>query len=200
MLGTAGPLLLSRFGIQPIEPGLVVFHEVALAELRRHAAAHPPQVDEALACGGNLATNVGRFLRELQQSKVLFTAEGTLFKASSKRIATLLLPVPVGPSFLMGLPKMELPTETVEKDGEATYTVRLHFAEPDNVREGERVFDVSIQGRNVLQGFDIVKEAGGANRSLVKEFKGVRVGKEITLSFTARQGMPLLCGIDLQAE
>jgi hypothetical protein len=106
MLGTAGPLLLSRFGIQPIEPGLVVFHEVALAELRRHAAAHPPQVDEALVCGGNLATNVGRFLRELQQSKVLFTAEGTLFKASSKRIAGLLLPVPGG--FLPAIAQLEL--------------------------------------------------------------------------------------------
>lgn len=96
MLGTVGPLPLSRFGIQPLERALVVFHEVALAELRRHAAAHPVQVEDALGCGGNLVTNAGRFLRELQQSKVLFTAEGELFKASQKRIAGLLLPVPGG--------------------------------------------------------------------------------------------------------
>jgi hypothetical protein len=43
-----------------------------------------------------MATNVGRFLRELQQTKVMFTAGGELFKASQKRIAGLLLPVPGG--------------------------------------------------------------------------------------------------------
>src|SRR5262249_54034851 len=55
-----------------------------------------PAVGETLSCGGNLPTNVGRFLRELQQSKVLFTADGELFKASRKRIAALLLPVAGG--------------------------------------------------------------------------------------------------------
>lgn len=96
MLGTAGALQVARFGIQPIEQGLVIFHEVALAELRRHAAANPPPAGDVLSCGGNLATNVGRFLKELQNSKVLFTADGELFKASRKRIAGLLLPVPGG--------------------------------------------------------------------------------------------------------
>jgi len=96
MLGTAAALPLSRFGIQPVDTGLVVFHEVALCEIRRHGAANPPPVVEELHCGGNLATNVGRFLRELQQSKVLFTADGELFKASQKRVAGLLLPVPGG--------------------------------------------------------------------------------------------------------
>jgi Helicase conserved C-terminal domain len=106
MLGTAGPLALARFGIQPAEEALIIFHEVALAELRRHGAAHPPQVAETLSCGGNLATNVGRFLRELQQSKVQFTADGELFKASQKRIASLLLPVPGG--FLPAETQLEL--------------------------------------------------------------------------------------------
>ncbi|MGE3174113.1 MAG: helicase-associated domain-containing protein [Planctomycetota bacterium] len=96
MLGTAGSLPLARFGIQPIDESLVVFHEVVLEELRRHAAAHPVEVQDTLSCGGNLASNVGRFLRELQSSKVLFTADGDLFKASQKRIGALLLPVPGG--------------------------------------------------------------------------------------------------------
>src|SRR5262249_34994915 len=75
---------------------LVVFHEVALAELRRHGAANAPAVAETLVCGGDLPSNVGRFLRELQQTKVLFTADGELFKASQKRIAALLLALPGG--------------------------------------------------------------------------------------------------------
>lgn len=96
MLGTAGPLDLARIGIQPTERSVVVFHEIALYAIRRRGEAQPPVVAEELVCGGDFATNVGRFLRELQQSKVLFTADGDLFKASQKRIAGTLLPVPGG--------------------------------------------------------------------------------------------------------
>ena len=96
MVGTAGPLELARIGIHPIDDAVVVFHEIALHAIRRRGEQHAPVVDEQLCCGGDLATNVGRFLRELQKSKVLFTADGDLFKASQKRIAGLLLPVPGG--------------------------------------------------------------------------------------------------------
>src|SRR5262249_12603283 len=60
---------------------------------------------------------------------------------------------------------------------ERRFTVRLHFAELEVERAGERVFDVALQGQTVLKGFDILKEAGGHNRWLMKEFKGVRVTK-----------------------
>lgn len=96
MLGTTTCLDLARIGIQPLERAVVVFHEVALHAIKRRGEEHRPTVSEELACRGDLATNVGRFLRELQQSKVLFTAEGDLFKASAKRIAGTLLPVPGG--------------------------------------------------------------------------------------------------------
>lgn len=106
MLGTVGALPLLRLGIQPADSYFVLFHEVVLEELLKHATRHPVEVHEELACGGNLASNVGRFLRELHQSKVLFTAEGDLFKASHKRIATSLLPLPGG--FLPGEAQLEL--------------------------------------------------------------------------------------------
>jgi hypothetical protein len=96
MLGTTGPLDLARIGIQPMSQAVVLFHEVALHALKRRGEEHRPHVSEELVCGGDLATNVGRFLRELQQSKVLFTSDGELFKASAKRIAGTLLPVPGG--------------------------------------------------------------------------------------------------------
>jgi hypothetical protein len=106
MLGTVGPLPLLRIGIQPCENALVLFHEVTLEELLKHAASHAPHVQETLSCGANLASNVGRFLRELNQSKVLFTSDGDLFKASHKRIASSLLPLPGG--FLSGEAQLEL--------------------------------------------------------------------------------------------
>lgn len=106
MVGTTGTLELARIGIRPAEHAVVVFHEVALHAIRRRGEQNVPAVDEQLSCGGDMATNVGRFLRELQQSKVMFTAEGDLFKASQKRIAGLLLPVPGG--FLAEEPLLEL--------------------------------------------------------------------------------------------
>ncbi len=94
MIGTVGTLDLTRLGIQAVDRGVIVFHEVALFAIRARGEASMPQVTEELVCGGDFATNVARFLRELQQSKVMFTADGKLFKASQKRIANTLLPVP----------------------------------------------------------------------------------------------------------
>jgi len=53
------------------------------------------------------------------------------------------------------------------------FTVRLHFAEPDDLKPGQRVFDVRIQGATVLKDFDIIKNAGGTDKAIVKEFKDV---------------------------
>ncbi|MFN9703297.1 MAG: helicase-associated domain-containing protein [Planctomycetota bacterium] len=96
MLGTVTDLDLARIGIQPLPQAVVVFHEVVLFALKRRGESAIPPVSEELSCRGDFATNVGRFLKELQQTKVLFTADGDLFKASAKRIAATLLPVPGG--------------------------------------------------------------------------------------------------------
>ncbi|MFM1873319.1 MAG: hypothetical protein RL398_2741 [Planctomycetota bacterium] len=96
MVGGARNLDLASLGIQPTEQAVVVFHEVSLHMIRKRALATRPPVDEELVCGGDFASNVSRFLRELQANKVLFTADGDLFKASQKRIAGLLLPIPGG--------------------------------------------------------------------------------------------------------
>ena len=46
--------------------------------------------------------------------------------------------------------------------------MKLYFAEPDRLEVGKRVFDVSLQGKEVLTNFDIAKEAGGASRSVIR--------------------------------
>jgi len=38
-------------------------------------------------------------------------------------------------------------------------TVRLVFAEPESLREGERIFEVKLQGKPVLSNFDVCREA-----------------------------------------
>ena len=58
----------------------------------------------------------------------------------------------------------------VPKD--ATYTVRLHFAEIFGAEPGKRVENIHINGRPVLTNLSIAAEAG-QNKALVKEFKGI---------------------------
>ncbi len=83
------------------------------------------------------------------------------------------------------------------------YTVRLFFAETEEYEIGRRLFNVYIQDQQVLEAFDIVKEAGGINRPVVKEFKGINVKDDLRITLTPpteSQAGPLLCGIEIIAE
>jgi outer membrane protein assembly factor BamB len=83
------------------------------------------------------------------------------------------------------------------------YTVRLYFAENAEYEVGRRLFNVSIQGKKLLEAFDILKETGQANRSIVKEFKGIKVKDDLKIALTPtdeEKAEPLLCGIEIIAE
>jgi outer membrane protein assembly factor BamB len=84
------------------------------------------------------------------------------------------------------------------------YKVRLHFMEPDDVQPGERVFSVNVQGQPAIQGLDVVQQAGGRNRSLVKDIGVVEVTDRLVIEFTPEAGAKvqaaLLSGIEIQAE
>ncbi|HLY75386.1 MAG TPA: malectin domain-containing carbohydrate-binding protein, partial [Planctomycetota bacterium] len=89
---------------------------------------------------------------------------------------------------------------TLNKDAREAvpYTVRLHFAEPDGLGPGERIFDVALQDQPVLKSFDIAREAGGPDRGLVKEFT-VAASTQIKLTAVPRKSVPLLCGLEVFA-
>jgi len=83
------------------------------------------------------------------------------------------------------------------------YTVRLHFAETFSgiTGEGQRVFSVTINDNVVLKDLDVYKEAGGANKPVVREFKGVAVtGKELVVGFVSNIQNPEINGIEILAE
>jgi outer membrane protein assembly factor BamB len=103
----------------------------------------------------------------------------------------------VSASGVKGLASLTL---TLDKDAkeEKPFTVRLHFVEPDNAKPGERVFDVSLQGKPVLKEFDVVKEAGGPDRGLVRQFT-VPASKDLLLTMTARKSATVLCGVEVTA-
>ena len=81
------------------------------------------------------------------------------------------------------------------------YTVRLYFAEPDGAEKGQRVFNVSLQGKRVLANFDIVAEAGGKWRGVVKEFNGVVIKDALKIELKPKGDLePVLCGVEIVQE
>jgi hypothetical protein len=87
---------------------------------------------------------------------------------------------------------------------ERPFTVRLCFVEPDGLAPRQRLFSVQLQGREVVRDLDIAHEAGGPNRSLLKEFRGVRVTGNLQLQLTpsprAACGQTILCGVEVIEE
>ena len=104
-----------------------------------------------------------------------------------------------------GLKNVEQLTIALGKTKEPrAFTVRLYFAEPDNLPAGKRLFNVAIQGNELLTDFDIAAEAKGHGRTLVKEFKGILAQGELTVTLTPSQQSEvratILCGLELIAE
>jgi hypothetical protein len=91
-----------------------------------------------------------------------------------------------------------------DMDDPLPYTVKLYFAEPDDIGAGKRVFHIDLDGKRVVSELDIAKEAGGARRSLVKEFKGISVQEYLAIRLTPAEGAsvrePIICGLELIAE
>ena len=75
----------------------------------------------------------------------------------------------------------DLTFEVMVDDG--TYDVTLYFAETNTgLSEGDRVFNVSLEGNQVLSEFDIAAEAG-TNQAIKRTFKGIQVSDgKLTIS------------------
>lgn len=80
------------------------------------------------------------------------------------------------------------------------YTLRMHFAEMENRTVGERVFDVMVQGQNVLTDFDILEQTGGTKLAVVKEFHGIPAGDSLKVELISRTGTTVVCGVEIVAE
>ncbi|MCP4639369.1 MAG: hypothetical protein GY851_03000, partial [bacterium] len=110
----------------------------------------------------------------------------------------------IGASGIEGLTRLKITLangDTAKKM--EPYRVRLYFAEMGDAGPGDRVMTVRVQGKKVLDDFDVVQEAGGPRRTLVREFEGVNVKDaleiELAQSGDANLG-PILSGIEILAE
>ncbi len=125
-----------------------------------------------------------------------------LFRVHSSTIQGEALPW-VASSGIRGVKSVTVPVVSGKApgaDSERSYTVRLYFAEPDTIALGENVFDVTVQGDQVLRDFDVVREAKGLKKSVVREFAGVKATREMKITFAATHGNALISGIEVMAE
>jgi hypothetical protein len=107
-------------------------------------------------------------------------------------------------SYARGLRRCVVPLLD-ERDGTAQYTVTLYFADSENEQQGRRVFDIALQGKVVVEGFDITKEAEGSQRAVVREFAAVRVERNLEIELipkgeqaSSMSQVPILCGLQVQ--
>ena len=93
-----------------------------------------------------------------------------------------------------------------EGDAARDYRVRLHFADTAMRKTAARPFDVLLQGKTVLENFDVRRAAGGTDTAVIKEFSGVRVTDNLALSLVPRgkaegeSDSPVINAIEILAE
>ncbi len=88
-----------------------------------------------------------------------------------------------------------------------TYEMKLHFVEPvygpgleTGGGENSRVFDILINGKMAIEGFDIVSDAGGPLIADVRVFKDIQPGADgfLRLGFQARREQPIISAIEIE--
>jgi beta-galactosidase len=79
--------------------------------------------------------------------------------------------------------------------------VRLHFCENYYTTSGQRVFDVLLNGTQVLTNFDIEATAGAAHTAVVEQFnQAANSSGQIVVSFTNVTNYALINGIEVYAS
>ena len=69
--------------------------------------------------------------------------------------------------------------------------------EPENLKAGQRVFDVALQGKTMLRRLDIAKAATGIRRAIVREFNVTIKDKSLRIDLTPQgKKPPVLSGIE----
>ncbi len=86
----------------------------------------------------------------------------------------------------IGLKRCTLPI-TKDGKGKGRFQVRLGFAALPGEKPGQRVFDVKLNGKTVIEDFDAAKEAGRADRALWKQFT-IDLDGDLILELAAKSG------------
>ncbi|MCK9266606.1 PQQ-binding-like beta-propeller repeat protein [bacterium] len=79
------------------------------------------------------------------------------------------------------------------------YDLIFYLTEPEEIGVGKRVFDIYAQGKKVVEGFDIVKKAGGERQLVTVKVEKVEVEDGLGISFAPKDGSlpPVISGIEI---
>lgn len=77
------------------------------------------------------------------------------------------------------------------------YNLALHFAEIQTLRPGQRVFNVRVNGQQVLTNFDIVAETRIPYLALTRTFPLTVTGSQILVEFLPVAGTPKVSGLEV---
>jgi hypothetical protein len=81
----------------------------------------------------------------------------------------------------------------------SSHTIRLHFAETFWTAAGKRVFNVSINGTQVLTKFDVFAAAGAQNKAVIQQFTAnANSSGQYVITFTSVVDNSLVSGIEAQ--
>lgn len=148
-----------------------------------------------------IAVNVGSNADFVDESKIVWTADQAYKTGSwgfvgndAKAVSTLRnalgsLDDPLFQTMSEGLTayKFDIP------DGE--YEIELRFVESKFKENGQRVFDVGINGQKVLENLDLVKESGFMQIYSRKFRASPREKQGVTIEFSAIKDKPVLSGV-----
>jgi hypothetical protein len=174
-----GKALLNALEILPAKPGIAL----PLRLTAHDKAIFTAEGKEWLPCGYSKG---GRIVARF--GTVSGTTEPEIFQ--TERFGHFSVAIPVAPG---------------------RYTVKLYFAERYfgtnillNAKKGSgsRIFHVYCNGEALLKNFDIYKEAGGAERALVKRFSGLEPDAQgkLLLEFKPVVNYPLINAIEVLDE
>jgi hypothetical protein len=143
----------------------------------------------ALNCGGPAR---GEFAAD-----AYYSTSGTLTSSTSAAIDTTGVPHPAAQSVYDSNRYGNHFTYTIPNlTPGASYDVEMHFAENYWTSADKRVFNVAINGTNVLSGFDIYASAGGAHKAVQEDFLAVADGNGIvTVDFTSTRDNAQINGL-----
>lgn len=143
-------------------------------------------LDLALDFQPEFLTNGGFHTQSSQDTEIAGTDSPWLYSSNSR-----------------GIKKLTIPLRGKE-DSPAEYQLRLHFADLNEAaKEGERVFDVMIQGKVVIENLDILTETKESLAALVREVDGIQVDQALVVELVPKgesatpDQMPLLSAIEV---
>jgi hypothetical protein len=86
--------------------------------------------------------------------------------------------------------------DSLEPADQDRYRLRLFFGRPDTGEIGPRVFDVYVEEELMLQDV-MIKGSRSEQNELIHVLDDILVDEELNIRFEAKQGKPLLSGLEL---